>query len=121
MKVVVADDDAVVIQILSMGLRKRGFEVVTALDAMQAVMATMKNAPDAVVLDLNMPGGTGVEAIRRLKNSTKTNMIPVVAITGSATPEARQSALDLGAVECIEKPVDLDALAGLLAGLTGLK
>jgi CheY-like chemotaxis protein len=118
-KVVLADDDRVVVQMISAGLKKRGIDTIPAFDAMQAVMATMRSSPDAVIMDLNMPGGTGVEAVRRIKGSSKTSIIPIVAITGSATEEARQSALDLGAAECIEKPVDLDALAELLKRLTG--
>jgi DNA-binding NtrC family response regulator len=58
-----------------------------------------------------------VEAVRRIKNSSKTSAIPIVAITGSATPEARKNALDLGAVDCIEKPVDVEKLAELLKKL----
>ena len=117
MKVLVADDDKIVMQVITAGLRKRGIETIAAFDAMQAVMGTMRNQPDAVVMDLNMPGGTGVEAVKRIKANSKTGMIPIVAITGSATAEARQSALDLGAAECLEKPVDLDALADLLKRL----
>lgn len=118
MRVVVADDDKIVVEMLSTGLRKRGIDVTPAFDAMQAVMHTMKTLPDAVVMDLNMPGGTGVEAVRRIKGSSKTGTIPIVAITGSATPAARQSALDLGAVDVIEKPVEADALAEILRQIT---
>jgi CheY-like chemotaxis protein len=119
MKVLLADDDKVVVQMLSVGLKKRGIDVIPAFDTMQAVMSAMKQQPDAVVVDLNMPGGTGVEAVRRIKGSSKTGAIPVVAITGSATPEARRSAVDLGAVDCIEKPIDPNALADLLEKLVG--
>ena len=59
MKVVIADDDKVVIRLLSAGLRRSGFEVIPAYDAMQAIMATMRHLPDVVLLDINMPGGTG--------------------------------------------------------------
>lgn len=118
MKVVIADDDPIVIQMLGAGLRKRGFEVTAAFDAMQAVMATMKNVPDAVVMDINMPGGTGIEALRRIRNSTKTSGVPVVAITGSASEEVRKHALELGAAELLAKPIDVDALADLLTQLT---
>ena len=118
MKVVLADDDKIVVQMLTAALKKRGIQTVAAFDAMQAVMMTMKSQPDAVIMDLNMPGGTGIEAVRRLKNNTKTGMIPIVAITGSATEQARAQARDLGAVDCIEKPIDPDALADLLKQLT---
>ena len=117
MKVLIADDDRVLMQVLTSGLKKRGMEPIQAFDAMQAVMATMRSAPDVILLDINMPGGTGVDALKRLKASTKTSMIPVVAMTGTASDEARQNALDMGAVECLEKPLDLDSLAELLKRL----
>lgn len=118
MKVVIADDDPIVIQMLGAGLRKRGFDVTTAFDAMQAVMVTIRAVPDAVVMDINMPGGTGIEALRRIRSSTKTSGVPVVAITGSATPEVREHAIELGAADVLEKPIDVDALADLLKTLT---
>ena len=117
MKVLIADDDKVLVQLLSVGLKKRGIDSVTAFDTMQAVMSAMRGSPDAALVDINMPGGTGVEAIKRIKGSTKTGAIPVIAMTGSATPESRKSALDMGAVECIEKPIDLDRLVELLKSL----
>jgi CheY-like chemotaxis protein len=117
MKVVLADDDKVVVQMLTAALRKRGVEVVAAYDAMQAVMATVKAQPDAIIMDLNMPAGSGVEAVRRLKANSKTGSIPIVAITGSATPEARKNAVELGATECIEKPIDADKLVEVLKAM----
>jgi DNA-binding response OmpR family regulator len=117
MKVLIADDDKVLMQVLTTGLKKRGIDSVSAFDTMQAVMTAMRAEPDVVLVDINMPGGTGVEAIRRIKGSAKTSAIPVVAMTGTATEAARKTALDLGAVECLEKPLDLDALADLLKGL----
>ena len=119
MKVLIADDDKVLMQMLTVGLKKRGIDSVAAFDTMQAVMSAMRAGPDVALVDINMPGGTGVEAIRRIKGSTKTGGIPIVAMTGSATPEARKHALELGAVDCLEKPLDLDALAELLESLAG--
>jgi CheY-like chemotaxis protein len=119
MKVLIADDDKVLMGVLTAGLKKRGIDSVSAFDTMQAVMSAMRNEPDVVLVDINMPGGTGVEAIRRIKGSSKTSAIPIVAMTGTATPEARKSALDLGAVDCIEKPIDVDALADLIKSLAG--
>lgn len=119
MKILVADDDPVVLKLLTTGLRKRGYEVETATDAMQVGMAAMRESPDAVVLDINMPGGTGLAALKRLKMSTKTNMIPVIAITGSATEEAQAEALEMGALDCLEKPVEVEDLAQRLAEVVG--
>jgi len=117
-KILIADDDRGVLTYLSAGLRGLGFEVDVALDTMQAVMKAMRTVPDAIVLDIQMPGGTGITALERFKASTHTQAIPVVVITGSATPEIRKQVLALGAAECLEKPVDVDALAGRLRALT---
>jgi DNA-binding response OmpR family regulator len=67
MKVVLADDDKVVVQMIAAGLKKRGIDTIPAFDNMQAVMATMKSTPDPVIMDLSMPGGSGIEAVRRIK------------------------------------------------------
>lgn len=111
MKVLVADDDPVVIKLLSTGLRKRGFDVEIATDAVQVGMIAMRTTPDAIVLDINMPGGTGLAALRRLKMSTKTSMIPVIAITGSADEDTQEEVIGLGAITCLEKPVEVGDLA----------
>lgn len=119
MKILIADDDRVVVTYLSAGLRKLGFEVDVALDTMQAVMKAVRNAPDAIVLDIQMPGGTGITALERFSASTHTQTTPVIVITGSATPEVRDQALALGAVDCLQKPVDVTALAERLRALEG--
>jgi two-component system cell cycle response regulator DivK len=119
MKVLIADDDQVLMQLLMSGLKKRGIEPVAAFDAMQAVMVALKSVPDVVLLDINMPGGTGMEALKRIKGSAKTSAVPVIAMTGTATEEVRKSAIEMGAVECLEKPLDIDALAELLKRVAG--
>jgi CheY-like chemotaxis protein len=117
LKILVADDDPVTLRYLTAGLEHHGFTVVGAVDAMQAVMKAIQGLPDAVVLDIKMPGGTGVTALKRIKQSTKSQHIPVIAITGSPRPEVRAEVLGLGAVDCLEKPVDVEALAAMLTGL----
>jgi DNA-binding response OmpR family regulator len=110
MRVVIADDDKVVIRLLSAGLRRSGFEVIPAYDAMQAIMATMRHLPDVVLLDINMPGGTGIEVIRRIRASSKTTLTPILAMTATATAVERDMALELGAMDCLEKPLDIEEL-----------
>jgi DNA-binding response OmpR family regulator len=119
MRVLIAEDDAVTLQLLTAGFRRAGIAITTAVDAMQAVMLAMKDPPDAVVLDIHMPGGTGLMVLKRLKASARTSNIPVIAITSTAGAEQRAEALKLGAVECLEKPLDVNALIGRLKELTG--
>jgi DNA-binding response OmpR family regulator len=116
-KILVADDSRFQVALLTAALEQRGFEVVVALDAMQAGMVALRTSPDAIVLDINMPGGSGIEVLKRLKRSTKTQRIPVVVVSGSDDLDVRQIAMELGVADFLTKPVDLDQLCGTLSGL----
>ena len=118
MRVLVADDDRDFCHLLSQVFQGRGWEVVPAYDAMQAVMyARGTPQPDVIVLDIAMPGGTGLGALEKLKASAKTEVIPVVVVSGSIEVEVADQAKARGAVEFLSKPVDPEALALLLEGL----
>lgn len=116
-KILVADDSPVQIELLRSALEEKGFEVLVAKDALQTGIAARRSAPDAILLDLTMPGGSGMEVLKRLKHSDKTRNIPVVVVTGNQKPETQQEARKLGAVDFLVKPVDLEKLAKVLAGL----
>ena len=118
MKLLIADDDRILTHLLSSRLRTLGWKVTVAHDAMQALMFAMRIVPDAILLDIDMPGGTGIEAIRKLKVSTKTSQIPIVVLTGSIDPGDEPRIRDLGAEGFMMKPPDIDALHTMLAGLT---
>lgn len=120
MKILVADDDPLIVQLLRAGLRARGWEVLIASDAMQVAMFALKSAPDAILLDINMPGGTGVTALKRLKQSVKTSQIPVIVLSGTTDPTIPDTVRDLGAEAFLPKPVDLDAVMALLSKLLGI-
>src|SRR2546427_195268 len=70
--------------------------------------------PDVVILDINMPGGTGIEALKRLKSSLNTALIPVIILSGSTDAEMPQKVKTLGADEFLRKPVDQGALFAAL-------
>lgn len=120
-KVLVAEDDRVVSHLVCSLLRKAGYEVVVAFDAMQTLMTAMRvPQPDAITLDVQMPGGTGFEALRKLKISTRTTGIPVIVLSGSVTEQQREELLAMGADAFLEKPVDRDALLAAVSRVTEL-
>src|SRR5258708_32324385 len=86
-KILLADDDSVTLETLGAQLRGVGYQVVTAMDAMQAFMVAQRSAPDAVLLDIQMPGGTGLGPPKRLRTSTKTPAIPSIALRGPRVPD----------------------------------
>lgn len=107
MRVMIADDDRVLVHMLGSEFQKRGWEVVRAFDSMQAVMfATRPPQPDVVVLDLGMPGGSGFEVLEKLGRSALTSAIPVFVITGRSDEEAPEKAGELGAVALFRKPIE---------------
>ena len=115
--ILVADDDRVLAQLLSSRLSKANYSVVVSYDAMHAFMVAMRLAPAAVILDINMPGGTGFEVLKRLKSSTKTSLIPVIVLSGSVDPADVQNVINMGADEFLGKPPDFERLEGALIRL----
>ena len=116
-KILVADDSRFQVQLLSSYLTACGHHVSTALDALQASMAAMREAPDAILLDINMPGGTGFEVLKRLHKSTKTCNIPVIIVSGNAmTPDHVK---EIGAAGFLQKPVTADLLCEMVNRILG--
>jgi two-component system, cell cycle response regulator len=109
-KVLVADDDKILLHLVSARLRASGWQVDVAVDAMQAVSMALGGGPDVIVLDINMPGGTGTEVLSTIKASPKTALIPVLVLSGSIDPQDEMRTRALGAAAYLAKPVDVDAL-----------
>jgi DNA-binding response OmpR family regulator len=113
-RILVAEDDPVMAATLSGALKSRGFGVVIARDAMQAVMFAVQQQPNAILLDVNMPAGTGLGALKRLQASTRTSSIPVLVVSGSTDLTLPATVRAEGAKGFFKKPVDLDALCARL-------
>ena len=79
-------------------------------------MKALREKSAAIVLDINMPGGTGIEVLKRLRISDKTRHIPVV-VSGRSEPNIETSVKDLGAHDFLNKPVDPDQLCEMLSRL----
>jgi CheY-like chemotaxis protein len=114
-KILVADDDRVLSQLVCAIVREAGHVPIPAFDAMQALMFAMRPpAPGLIVLDINMPGGTGLEALRKLKLSARTAPIPVVVLSGSDDAAMPQQVRALGADAFLAKPINPDALMDVI-------
>lgn len=109
-KILIADDSRFQGQLLASFLSPKGFEAVFAADALQAWTAALRSAPQLILLDINMPGGTGIEVLKRLRMSTKTQHIPVIVVSGEENPATESMARSLGAVDFLHKPVEQEQL-----------
>jgi CheY-like chemotaxis protein len=114
-KILVADDDRVLSQLVCSVVREAGHTPIAAFDAMQALMFAIRPPiPALIILDINMPGGTGLEALRKLKLSARTAPIPVIVLTGSDEADMPQQVKALGATEFVAKPIDPEALTAVI-------
>lgn len=109
-KILIADDDPVLAATVSGALKARGYTVVLARDAMQAFMFAVQQQPDAILLDINMPAGTGLGALTRLQASARTSSIPILVMSGSTDLTLPATVRAEGAKGVFRKPVDLDVL-----------
>jgi CheY-like chemotaxis protein len=109
-KILIADDDPVITGALSGVLKARGYTIGVARDAMQAFMFAVQQQPDVILLDINMPAGTGLGALTRLQASGRTASIPVLVMSGSTDLTLPATVRAEGAKGFFRKPVDLDAL-----------
>jgi CheY-like chemotaxis protein len=117
-QILIADDSRIYVQLISGWVKDRGFEVVVASDAIQAFVMATRHGPDAIILDISMPGGSGIDVLKKLKLSTKTKHIPVLVVTGNAGKEMRSLVKRLGAADLLEMPLDCAEFCTILSALT---
>lgn len=109
-RVVVADDDPDIVDILTFNLEAAGYEVQSAADGEQALALVTSSRPDLVVLDIMMPKMDGLEVLAALKAEPQTKEIPVVMLTARASDTDLWEGWDAGADYYITKPFDLEEL-----------
>lgn len=115
--VLVADDDAASVDTMSIYLRAKGFRVEAVGDGLAAVAAARELRPDAIVMDLQLPGLDGLSAIGRIRNDLAGRSVPIVAVTGLALRGDRDRCLAAGASDYLPKPVSLRGLVRALEAL----
>ncbi len=108
-KVLLVDDEKEFLEIMSERMQARGMVVTTAESADQALSIIGKESFDAIVMDFQMPGMDGMEALKAIKN--KKPELQIILLTGYATVEKTVEAMKVGATDFLEKPADLEALA----------
>jgi DNA-binding response OmpR family regulator len=122
-KILIVDDERDIVKALTLRLGASGYLVVAAYDGTQGVFLAYKEKPDLILLDIRMPTGDGFSVAEKLKQSSRTNRIPIIFLTGSPEREAEEKAFALGARFYIKKPYDpeelLDAVRRAMEKKTG--
>jgi phosphate regulon transcriptional regulator PhoB len=103
-KILVADDEPDVLQLVSINLKSAGFNVVKAEDGLTALTRARETLPSLIILDLMLPEMSGLEVCKVLKKEPQTSLIPIIMLTAKGEEVDRIVGLELGADDYITKP-----------------
>lgn len=113
-KILVVDDEEFIRSLLRNGLTENGFDVVTADNGFEGILAVEEEKPDIVITDIMMPRLTGLELLTALKNNKLTRNIPVILISALDEADKVQEGLSIGATDFITKPFKINEIVGKL-------
>ena len=116
-KLLLVEDNEMNRDMLSRRLKRKGYEVVCAVDGEEGVTMAASESPDLVLMDLSLPVMDGWEATCHLKGDEATRAIPVIALTAHAMDGDEQKAREAGCDDYDTKPVDLPRLLGKIEAL----
>lgn len=109
-RVLVVDDDVATVEMLTLALQMEGFEVLSASRGEQAIAACVTEHPDVVVCDVMMPGMTGLEVVRELRDDPRTEELPVLLLSAWSRDTDVWSGWMAGADAYVTKPMEVDDL-----------
>ena len=106
----IADDDEDLLKILEKRLTTSGYDVVKARDGNEVVERAHKEKPDLIISDVTMPKMNGFEAVKALRSSLETAVIPIILLTARQDKESELKGIDAGADDYLTKPFDNEKL-----------
>ncbi len=118
-KVLLVEDNEMNRDMLSRRLKRKGFDVVIAVDGQQGVDMAQSESPAIILLDMSLPVMDGWEAAGKLKGDPATASIPILALTAHAMEGDREKALEAGCDDYDTKPVNFKRLLEKMSALTG--
>lgn len=119
-RVLVVDDSSVIRELARLGLATvGGLDVVTVESGEAALEQAAAAPPDAILLDVDMPGLSGPDTLARLRADAATRAIPVVLVTADHDAADHEQVAGLGVAGLIRKPFDVTTLAGRVTALVG--
>jgi len=119
-KILVVDDEPDVLAFVKLLLEGAGFEVVAAKDGPEGFSRAVQHTPDLALVDVVMPGMTGIELLKKMKSQEKTRKIPVIVFSVLDREVDRRMALDSGAVDFLTKPSDPQAIMSFMKRIKNL-
>ena len=120
-KILYVEDNEDNVYMLSRRLKRKGFEIVIAVDGEQGVEMASSEKPDLILMDLSLPKMDGWTATKKIKNNNDLKSIPIIALSAHAMEEHKQRAIDSGCNDYDTKPVDINRLLSKISEQLGTK
>jgi two-component system phosphate regulon response regulator PhoB len=105
-RVLIVEDEAVILRLLEVNFRLAGFEVETAARGEEALAKAAASPPDVAILDIMLPGLSGIEVCQRLRAAPETAAVPVIMLSARTQDEERERSYALGVVAYVTKPFE---------------
>ena len=113
-RILVVEDIEMNRKIVRIVLKAKGYEVLEAVDAEEALIMLQDGLPDLILMDIALPGLSGEELTRQIKASTEWCHVPIIALTAAAMKGEQERFRDAGCDDYISKPVDTHALVEIV-------
>ena len=114
-KILIVEDDPRNMRLITMTLGAMGYELVEASDGEKALDMAMRQRPDLIIMDIQLPKVNGLEVTRKLRQTLAVNHIPIIAIAAYAMKGDKEKAIDAGCDTYLPKPINTRELPGLIA------
>jgi two-component system alkaline phosphatase synthesis response regulator PhoP len=104
-KILIADDEADILEILEYNLQAEGYAIINAKDGLEAIELALKNQPDLIILDVMMPHKTGMEVCQLLRSKSEFSNTLIIMLTAVSDESSHVKGLEYGADDYINKPI----------------
>ena len=116
-KILIVEDNPLHTKLIEMTLRTKNYTLLKATDGEKALDIARKERPDLIIMDLNLPGMTGFEVTKKLRENPAFSQTPIIAITAYAMKRDREMVIESGCDAYLSKPIDTRELPGVITEL----
>ena len=109
-KILIVEDNRNNMYLISYILKNKGYQIIEADTGEKGVELTIKEKPDLILMDIQLPGMDGLETTKKIRSSQADGKIPIIALTSYAMTGDREKALQAGCTGYIEKPINPDTI-----------
>ena len=116
-KILIVEDNELNRDMLTRRLTRNGYDIIAACDGLEGIKMAADQKPDLILMDMSLPVLSGWDATKRLKASSDTHSIPIIALTAHAMASDREQAFEAGCDDYDTKPIELERLIDKIQSL----